>query len=506
MRILEAYNITKSFPGVIALKNVNVAFETKKIHGIIGENGAGKSTLVKILNGIYQPDEGEILIEGKEAIDHRNNKLFEKVTFVPQELDLFQNMTVAENLFIPFRKSGFEDTFVNMGKLYRAAIPWLEKFKINADPDSLIKDISISNQQLLQVARAFVNKYFKIIILDEPTTSLTMSGTTCLFDAIRKLKTEDKAIIFISHKLDEVFDICDEITVLRNGEKVGYSRIKNVDRRWVITKMSARDINEESTFRPKKRNAKDVVLEVNGLSGLGFSNISFNLRKGEILGFSGLVGAGRSEIMQTIFGLLPVKSGDIKFKGKPWKFGDTNFSIRKGLFYLPEERKQQGILPLLSVKHNISIALIDKILNSIIISSQKEKNIVEKVILSYNIKTPTTEKQIIYLSGGNQQKVIIGRAMLCMPKILIFDEPTKGIDIGTKNDLYRMMKEIVEEKGVSIILISSELEELLRCSNRIITVYNGEKVGEFETENTKESEVLNSILGENIKNSTESTL
>jgi len=503
MQILEAYNITKSFPGVTALKNVNAAFETKKIHGIIGENGAGKSTLVKILTGIYQPDEGKILIEGKEATDHRNNKLFEKVTFVPQELDLFQNMTVAENLLIPFRKSGFTDTFINMGKLYRAAIPWLEKFKINADPDTLIKDISISNQQLLQVARAFVNKYFKIIILDEPTTSLTMSGTACLFDAIRKLKTEDKTIIFISHKLDEVFDICDEITVLRNGEKVGYSRIKDVDRRWVITKMSARDINEESTFRPKKRNAKNLVLEVNALSGLGFSNISFNLRKGEILGFSGLVGAGRSEIMQTIFGLLPVKSGSIKFEGKQWKFGNTNLSIRKGLFYLPEERKQQGILPLLSVKHNISIALIDKILNSIVLSSQKEKNLVEKVIRSYNIKTPTIEKQIIYLSGGNQQKVIIGRAMFCMPKILIFDEPTKGIDIGTKNDLYRMMKEIVEEKEVSIILISSELEELLRCSNRIITVYNGGKAGEFETENTKESEILNSILGENIKNSTE---
>lgn len=260
--------------------------------------------------------------------------------------------------------------------------------------------------------------------------------------------------------------------------------------------MSARDINEESIFRPKKRNEEDIVLEVNDLSGLGFSNISFNLRKGEILGFSGLVGAGRSEIMQTIFGLLPVKSGNIKFEGKPWKFGDTNLSVHKGLFYLPEERKQQGILPLLSVKHNISIALIDKISNSIVISPQKEKNLVEKVILSYNIKTPTTEKQIIYLSGGNQQKVIIGRAMFCMPKILIFDEPTKGIDIGTKNDLYIMMKKIVDEKGVSIILISSELEELLRCSNRIITVYNGEKVGEFETENTKESEVLNSILGE----------
>jgi len=506
MRILEAHNITKSFPGVVALKNVNVAFETKKIHGIIGENGAGKSTLVKILTGIYQPDKGEILIEGKEAIDHRNNKLFEKVTFVPQELDIFQNLTVAENLFMPFRKSGFEDTFVNMGKLYRAAIPWLEKFNINVDPNNLVKNISISNQQLLQVARAFVNKYFKIIILDEPTTSLTMSGTTCLFDAIRKLKTEDKAIIFISHKLDEVFDICDEITVLRNGEKVGYSRIKDIDRRWVITKMSARDINEESTFRPKKRKTEDIILEVNELSGLGFSNINFNLHKGEILGFSGLVGAGRSEIMQTIFGLLPVKSGNVKFEGKPWKFGNTNFSIRMGLFYLPEERKRQGILPLLSVQHNIGIALIDKISNGIVISSPKERNLVEKVIDSYDIKTPTIKRQIIYLSGGNQQKVIIGRAMFCMPKILIFDEPTKGIDVGTKNDLYRMMKKIVDEEGVSIILVSSELEELLRCSNRIITVYNGEKVGEFETENTKESEILNSILGENIKNSTESIL
>lgn len=506
MRILEAHNITKSFPGVVALKNVNVAFETKKIHGIIGENGAGKSTLVKILTGIYQPDEGEILIEGKEAIDHRNNELFEKVTFVPQELDIFQNMTVAENLFIPFRKSGFEDIFVNMGKLYRAAIPWLKKFNINVDPNNLVKNISISNQQLLQVARAFVNKYFKIIILDEPTTSLTMSGTTCLFDAIRKLKTEDKAIIFISHKLDEVFDICDEITVLRNGEKVGYSRIKDINRRWVITKMSARDINEENTFRPKKRKKEDIILEVNRLSGLGFSNISFNLHKGEILGFSGLVGAGRSEIMQTIFGLLPVKSGNVKFEGIPWKFGNTNFSIRMGLFYLPEERKRQGILPLLSVQHNIGIALIDKISNGVVISSLKERNLVEKVIYSYDIKTPTIKRQIIYLSGGNQQKVIIGRAMFCMPKILIFDEPTKGIDVGTKNDLYRMMKKIVDEKGISIILVSSELEELLRCSNRIITVYNGEKVGEFETENTKESEILNSILGENIKNSTESIL
>lgn len=498
MQILEAHNIAKTFPGVIALNDVTISFNTKKVHGIIGENGAGKSTLVKILTGIYKSDKGKIFIEGNEVSSHQS-ELFEKVAFVPQELDLFQNMTVAENLFIPFRKSGFKGSLVNMKKLYNTAIPWLDKFKINVKPNINVKDISVSNQQLLQIARALVNKYAEILILDEPTTSLTSKDTLRLFKIIRDLKSENKAIIFISHKLDEIFELCDEVTVLRNGEKVGYSNdIKEINNKWIISKMSARDIDQEYNYRPVVLDQKKIILEADNLSGLGFWNISFKLHKGEILGFAGLVGAGRSEIMQTIFGYLPVGSGQIKLEGKPWKFGSPNYSVKKGLFYLPEDRKTQGILPYLSVKNNIGMSLFKDTSNGIIVSDEKEEALAKNVILAYNIKTPTLEQKIMFLSGGNQQKVIIGRAMFCTPKVLIFDEPTKGIDVGTKNDLYKIMKDIAEKQGVSIIFISSELDELLRCSNRIITIYQGKKADEFETGNSNKNSILSSMFGENL--------
>ena len=492
MIILEACNITKSFPGVVALKDVDVAVEKGKIHCIIGENGAGKSTLVKILTGVYQADNGQIKIEGETAL--YRSKLFEKVAYVPQELDLFKHMSVAENLFMPFWKSGFKKPMVNRKLLEPAAVPWLEKFQINAGPGEIVKNISVSNQQLLQIARATVNKYFQVLILDEPTTSLTQRETARLFEVIRQLKMENKAIIFISHKLDELFEIGDAVTILRNGEKVGESKVKEVDKRWIINKMSGRDIDEEIVFRPENKSAESV-LEVADLSGQGFSNISFQLRKGEILGFAGLVGAGRSEIMQTIFGFLPAKSGRVRLEGKPWRLGDPHFSIRHGLFYLPEERKQQGILPLLSIRHNIGVSLFGRTAKRFVISAKKEQTLVNEIVQSCDIKTSSLEKQIMYLSGGNQQKAIIGRALYCAPKTLIFDEPTKGIDVGTKNELYKIMKDLATQ-GISIILISSELEELMKCSNRIITIYEGKKVGEFETENAQKSAILSSIIGE----------
>lgn len=502
MHILEAHNITKSFPGVIALKDVNVTFEPGKVHGIVGENGAGKSTLVKILTGVYQPNKGEILIEGKEALERSES--FRKLAYVPQELDLFPHMTVAENLFMPFSKSGFKGV-VRKDKLYQAARPWLEKFVIDALPSDLVKKISVSNQQLLQIARALVNKYCRVLIFDEPTTSLTLRDTERLFEIIRRLKGENKAIIFISHKLDELFEVCDEVTVLRNGEKVGYAEINEVDKRWIIEKMSGRDIDEKMIFRPQNK-TNEVILKVKNLTGRGFSDISFQLRKGEILGFSGLVGAGRSEIMQTIFGFLPARSGEVELDGKQWKLGDTNFSVRNGLFYLPEERKQQGILPLLNVRQNIGISLIDQIVNGIFISEKMEKDLVKKIIDTYDIRTPSSEKQIMYLSGGNQQKTIIGRVMSCRPKVLIFDEPTKGIDVGTKTDIYLLMKALADEKGISIILISSDLEEILRCANRIITIYEGKKVREFGAATTEKSAILSSIIGDSIKSNMERML
>lgn len=492
MSILQAKNLSKSFPGVKALNDVSVTFEPGKIYGIIGENGAGKSTLVKILTGVYPPDEGQVLIEGQDA--KAQPRLYVKVAYAPQEIDLFPHMTVAENLFLPLHRAGFKGMVVNRRALYEAAVPYLERFKISARPSDLVRNISVSNQQLVQIARATANRDYRVLILDEPTTSLTMDDVKSLFVVLRELKEEGKAIVFISHKLEELTELCDEITVLRNGVKVGHDEMKNVDRKWIVTMMSGRNIDEEEVFRPRTPTG-ETVLKVEGLSGKGFSEVSFELRRGEILGFAGLVGAGRSEILQTVFGLLPAWSGSVTYEGKPWKLGSTAYSIRNGLFYLPEERKQQGILPQLSVRENIAISLLDRISQGLMVSRRKEKSLVQEIVKAYDVRTPTVERKIVHLSGGNQQKVIIGRSMSCEPKVLIFDEPTKGIDVGTKVDIYKLMQSLVEEKGVSIILISSELEELMRCANRILVVYRGSVRAEFDTAAAKTSEIVDAMIG-----------
>lgn len=494
MSKLKAVNVTKTFPGVKALDDVSIEFEEGKIHGIIGENGAGKSTFVKILTGVYKANQGNIFLN--EVNTENNKSLFKKVSYVPQEIDLFQHMTVAENLFMPFEKSGFNNLMINKKRLINEAIPWLDDLNIKVDPSQYVKDISISNQQLLQITRALTNKNYEILILDEPTTSLTQQGTEYLFKTMKKLKEKGKSIIFISHKLEEVFEICDEVTILRNGKKVGHAGVEEIDNAWIVEKMSGRKIDEDETFRPKKI-SDDTILAVEDLSGINFSNISFKLKKGEILGFSGLVGAGRTEIMQTIFGFLPAFSGEVTLENKEFKLGNTNYSVEHGLFYLPEERKQQGILKDLSVKDNISISLLEQITNNLFISFQKENKIVDKVIDNYSIKTTSKEKLIKFLSGGNQQKVIIGRTMACEPKVIIFDEPTKGIDVGTKRDIYKLMKELAET-GISIILVSSELDEIMKCANRIITIYEGEKINEFNTEEIEQKDIVNSIIGERV--------
>ena len=265
MILLEARGITKVFPGVVALDNVDVSFQAGSIHGIVGENGAGKSTLIKILTGVYTPDQGKVIIEGEEV--HGASPLFRKLAYVPQELDLFNHMTVAENLFMPFDRTGFEGFVVNRRRMFREARVWLDKFKISAEPTDLVKDISVSNQQLLQIARAAVSKYFEILVLDEPTTSLTTAETERLFSVMRELKNEGKAIIFISHKLDELMEICDEMTVLRNGVKVAYSTIDQVSRQWIIEHMTAKEITEDTVFRPESP-SQEVLLDVQDLSGL----------------------------------------------------------------------------------------------------------------------------------------------------------------------------------------------------------------------------------------------
>jgi ribose transport system ATP-binding protein len=491
--VLEAREITKAFPSVVALDAVSAAFESGSIHGIVGENGAGKSTLVKILDGVLRPDKGTVLVEGSDPFVRP--RLFDKVAYVPQELNLFRHMTVAENLFIPLWRAGFRGAVVRQQRLFTAAGPWLQLLQIDVAPSALAKDISVSNQQLLQIARAIANERWRVLILDEPTTSLTIKSVTRLFDVVRQLKRDGRSIIFISHKLDEVSELCDEVTVLRNGVKVAHARMAEVDHRQLIRQMSGRDIDETNVFRPRAARG-GAVLEVAELSGRGFHDVSFSLRRGEILGFAGLVGAGRSEIMRTIFGRLPAKGGTVLLDGRPVRLGDPGRSIREGLVYLPEERRQEGILPQLSVRHNLSISALRQIADHGVISARKEEAFAQRIVETFAIRTPSLDRPIMFLSGGNQQKTIIGRAMASTPKVLILDEPTKGIDVGTKTDLYRLMRDLAEGGHASIILISSDLDELLRCANRVITVYGGRIAGEFNTDVSSKTEIIASMIGE----------
>ena len=490
MKLLEATGITKVFPGVVALDSVDVSFEPGQIHCIIGENGAGKSTLIKCLTGVYSPEQGSVMIGGQDAL--KQKELFDKVAYVPQEIDLFPHMSVAENLFIPYEKSGFKG-MVNQRALEKAAVPVLERFSIPVQPDELVKDISISSQQLLQIARAVMHENYDVLMLDEPTTSLTTKDTQILFEIVRGIRQQNKAVIFISPKLEEIFALGDVITVFRNGKKVAYSELKDVDIPWVIKQMTGKELDQNQVYYSGKV-TDEVLLEVNNLTGERFTDVSFQLKRGEILGFSGLVGAGRSELMQAIFGYLPAYSGSVKLDGENWKLGDPTFSVEHGFIYLPEERKKQGILPVLSIRQNISMAVLDDIKGPFGISGKKEEELAQKVIATYDVKTPDADKEIQFLSGGNQQKVIIGRAMRCNPKVMVFDEPTKGIDVGTKAEIYRLMKELAEEKGIGIILISSEMDEVRKCSNRIIALYEGRKVGEFDTSSDKQ-EILSAIIG-----------
>jgi inositol transport system ATP-binding protein len=489
MALLEASKITKRFPGTVALDEVDLTIQKGQIHCIVGENGAGKSTLVKIIEGLYDAD-GKLIIDGLE-INLKHPKLINAVSYVPQEINLFMNLTVAENLFIPFSKSNF---YFNKRNYERLALQYLDKLQIKAGPKDMVKNISTADQQLLQIARALSNEDSKIIIMDEPTSSLTRDGIERLFGVIRLLKKEGKSVVFITHKLEEVFEIGDVVTVLRNGKMVGNAEISEVTSSWIIKGITGKEIDMSRMYRPGKPFGQKI-LEVNNLSGLKFNDISFHLREGEILGFAGLVGAGKTEIMQTIFGYLAHQSGNIKAVGKKWKLNNPSFSVKNGIIYLPEERKTHGILPNLSVRENIGIILPKSISNSGIVNTRKDKNIANKVIKDYRIDAKSTEVKIIYLSGGNQQKVILGRSMEALPKVLLLDEPTRGIDIGAKEEIYALMQRIAEENRVGIIFISSQLEELIRCSNRIITIYNGSIFSEFTGDQINTEDVVSSVIG-----------
>lgn len=489
MAYLEARGLGRDFPGVTALDGVDLSVELGRTHILAGENGAGKSTLVKILTGSDRASRGTISIDGRDPTEDPD--LFRNIAYVPQELSLFPDVSVAENLFMPFDRTG-HGGLVNRRRLEAEAQTYLDRFGIEARPSDLVRHISVPDQQLLQIARASTNQDMKVLILDEPTSALTAREVQRVFKVIRGFLDRDHAIIFISHKMEEVFEIGDDYTVLRNGEKVEAGRVKEIDETKLIRAMSGRAVSIDEHFRPECA-VTDKIMEVENLSGQMFEDVSFSLNRGEILGFAGLVGAGRSELMQTIFGFRKAKAGRVHVEGKEWRLNDTATSVKNGMLYLSEERKHHGIFPLLSLRENIGISVLSLTSGAAGIDFGKERGIVRNIISDYGIRASGPAQRISNLSGGNQQKAIIGRAMATTPRILIFDEPTKGIDIRTKAEIYRIMKSLAEE-GVGIILISSEMTELRRCASRIVTMHGGRITGNFDAAKTDSETLVGAIF------------
>lgn len=490
MKYLEARGLGRDFSSVTALDGVDISIELGRTHILAGENGAGKSTLVKILTGSDNATRGTISVEGQNPLE--NPALFRKIGYVPQELILFADVSVAENLFMPFDRTGHGGKFVNRRRMEKQAQVILDRFGIEAQPSDLVRHISVPEQQLLQIARATTNKDLQVLILDEPTSALTAIEVERVFKVVREFLDENHAIIFISHKMEEIFNIGDDYTVLRNGQKVASGRINDINEQRLIKAMSGRNVAIEESFRPDC-SITDTIMEVRGLSGKGFQDISFDLKRGEILGFAGLVGAGRSELMQSIFGFNKSKSGHVSVNGNQWKVGDTASSVENGMLYLSEERKHHGIFPLLSLSDNIGISILSLTSSMTGINFKKEKNMVRQVMESYEILAYGPKQRISTLSGGNQQKAIIGRALATKPRIMIFDEPTKGIDIRTKVEIYRIMKALAEE-GVGIILVSSELTELRRCASRIIVMHSGQITGNFDSASTDNETLVGALF------------
>ena len=491
MAYLETRGLGRDFPGVVALENFDIDIEIGRTHVLIGENGAGKSTLLKLVTGTDKPSRGTIRIDGKDIM--RDRDLFRYIAYVPQELSLFPNLSVAENLLIPFHRSGLKG-LVRRGRMHSLAQDYLDRFAIEGRPSDLVMDISIPDQQLLQIARASTNQDMRILILDEPTSSLTPVEVARVFKAIRDFHARGIGVVFVSHKMNEVFEIGDDYTVLRNGKKVDAGKLSDTDERALVRHMSGQKLTLGNEFRPHaEAQAAEPLLSVRSLSGDRFNDVSFDLYPGEILGFAGLVGSGRSEVMQSIFGYRRARSGTVQTQHGSWPLGDTSKSVQRGMLYLSEERKHHGIFPHLSLRENIGLSIFALTTSPLGISVSKERRAIDEVIDRYEIRTPSREKIIAHLSGGNQQKAIIGRAMATEPRILIFDEPTKGIDVRTKAQIYQIMKGLAE-RGIGIILVSSELDELCKCATRIVTMHAGYITGTFQTKDTDTETLISAIF------------
>lgn len=484
---LRVSNIEKSFPGVKALNKINFTVKKGTVHVICGENGAGKSTLMKIINGIYKPDSGQILIDEKPVeIKNPIQARSLGISMIFQELNYMPEMTIEESLFVgnwPRDRYGK----VNWKEIRKRTLELLEKENLSYNPETKLKDLTVSDIQMLEILKA-ISYNSDIIIMDEPTSAITNKEVEVLFSKINELRERGKSIIYISHKMDEIFRIADEITVFRDGSVVD-SRPKDAyDMETIITQMVGRKL--EAVFQKEAIELGETVLQVKGLTDAGkFENVSFEVREGEIVGFAGLMGAGRTEVMRALFGLDKYVSGEIFIRNERVDIKNVKNSIDRKMVMLSEDRRRFGIIPVRSVRENVSISSLKRFIYGGRLHSDEENKVVAEYCRSMNVKTPDYETSIEALSGGNQQKVLLAKWMVTNPDILILDEPTRGIDVGAKHEIYKLMTTLAKQKK-ALIMVSSELPELIMMCDRIYVMAKGRIAGMLTREEFSQEKIM----------------
>ena len=492
--VLEMTDVSKSFPGVKALDHVQLKLRPGKVHALMGENGAGKSTLMKCMFGIYKMDEGQIRIDGQPVtISDPMDALKKGIAMVHQELQPIPARTVGENIFLgryPLKKLFGFIPVVDHKKMYEDTAALLKKVRMSFDAHQKVGELSVSQMQSVEIAKA-VSANCRVLILDEPTSSLTANEVEALFRIIEDLKAENVAIVYISHKMDEILRIGDEVTIMRDGKYIGTWDAKELTTEKIITQMVGREL--KNLYPPKNNVPGEVVFEVKDFTSINprsFRHVNFQLRKGEILGVGGLVGAQRTELMEGLFGIRSHSSGQIFYKGKEMSISRPKDAIDSGIAMLTEDRRGSGIMGVLSVADNISISSLNKYLDyGVMINGKKVEQLVQDNVKKMNIKTPSSKTQIKSLSGGNQQKVLVGRWLANDPDVLILDEPTRGIDVGAKYEIYCIIEELARS-GKSIIMISSEMGELIGMSDRIMVMCDGRVTGFIDGKDATQENIM----------------
>ncbi len=493
--LLECRNITKSYNGPIVLDNVDFSMKRGEIHALVGENGAGKSTLIKIVTGVTNRNSGDMIFDGTHiGIEH--SKVASQdlgIAVIYQELSLIHGMTVAQNLFLTKEPRLRALPFIDIRSMNRMAQELIDRYGFRLRASDIIDGLSIAQRQTVEILKA-LNSKASLIIMDEPTSSLTSSESAQLFGIIRMLKQEGIGVLYISHRMEEVYDLSDRVTVLRDGRKVAVLEKEQIHPAEIIRLMIGRNLDERDSLHEMHRSDREVVLDVRNISSEDkFSDISFQLHAGEILGMGGLVGSGRTEVVRALYGIDRIDSGSVMYLGKPWKPGVSG-SIRSGFGFVPEERRLQGIMGAISITGNIGITNLDVVMKAGFVSDRKELELARKAIGLLNIKPDDPVIPVGNLSGGNQQKVVVGKWLIRDLKVLIVDEPTVGIDIGAKEEMYQTFERL-SAAGVSILLVSSDLPELIGISHRILVLRKGRIIKEFAEGKVTEEDVLRASSG-----------